>query len=45
MAPKDEDQVEAEAQETPGPMLDMSQANVKKMIAKAKARGSSHTTS
>ena len=39
MAPKDEEQVEPEAQETPGPMLDMSQASVKKMIAKAKARG------
>ena len=39
MAPKDEEQVEPEAQETPGPMLDMSQAGVKKMIAKAKAKG------
>jgi len=39
MAPKDDDQAEAEAPETPGPMLDLSQANVKKMIAKAKARG------
>jgi len=39
MAPKDEEQVEAEAQDTPGPILDMSQANVKKMVAKAKAKG------
>ena len=39
MAPKDEDQTETEATETPGPMLDMSQASVKKMIAKAKAKG------
>ncbi|MEM7670306.1 MAG: RNA polymerase sigma factor region1.1 domain-containing protein, partial [Pseudomonadota bacterium] len=39
MAPKDEDQTEAETSETPGPMLDMSQADVKKMIAKAKAKG------
>ncbi|MEM9139058.1 MAG: RNA polymerase sigma factor RpoD [Pseudomonadota bacterium] len=40
MAPKDEDQTnESEAAEAPGPMLDMSQADVKKMIAKAKARG------
>ncbi|MEM1274948.1 MAG: RNA polymerase sigma factor RpoD [Pseudomonadota bacterium] len=39
MAPKDEDQSEAETVENPGPMLDMSQADVKKMIAKAKAKG------
>ncbi|MEM9044880.1 MAG: sigma-70 family RNA polymerase sigma factor, partial [Pseudomonadota bacterium] len=39
MAPKDEDQAEAETVENPGPMLDMSQADVKKMIAKAKAKG------
>ncbi|MEL6477223.1 MAG: RNA polymerase sigma factor RpoD, partial [Pseudomonadota bacterium] len=39
MAPKDEDQQDAETQEAPGPMLDMSQADVKKMIAKAKAKG------
>ena len=39
MAPKDEDQTEAEATEANGPMLDMSQADVKKMIAKAKAKG------
>ncbi|MBY8975426.1 RNA polymerase sigma factor RpoD [Rhodobacteraceae bacterium NNCM2] len=39
MAPKDEDQTEAETTENPGPMLDMSQADVKKMIAKAKAKG------
>ncbi|MEM9371713.1 MAG: RNA polymerase sigma factor region1.1 domain-containing protein, partial [Pseudomonadota bacterium] len=39
MAPKDEDQTDAETTEAPGPMLDMSQADVKKMIAKAKAKG------
>ncbi|MGF1501919.1 MAG: RNA polymerase sigma factor RpoD [Paracoccaceae bacterium] len=39
MAPKDEDQTETETQEQPGPILDMSQASVKKMIAKAKAKG------
>ncbi|MEM8791517.1 MAG: RNA polymerase sigma factor RpoD [Pseudomonadota bacterium] len=39
MAPKDEEQAEAETVENPGPMLDMSQATVKKMIAKAKAKG------
>ncbi|GMG83900.1 RNA polymerase sigma factor RpoD [Paralimibaculum aggregatum] len=39
MAPKDEEQTESETTETQGPMLDMSQASVKKMIAKAKAKG------
>ncbi len=40
MAPKDEDQTnEAEGGENQGPMLDMSQATVKKMIATAKSRG------
>ncbi|MEM6932312.1 MAG: RNA polymerase sigma factor RpoD [Pseudomonadota bacterium] len=39
MAPKDEDQTDAETTEAPSPMLDMSQADVKKMIAKAKAKG------
>jgi RNA polymerase primary sigma factor len=39
MAPKDEEQSETEIQEPSGPMLDMSQAGVKKMIAKAKAKG------
>ena len=39
MAPKDEDQTENEAPESTGPMLDMSQADVKKMITKAKAKG------
>jgi RNA polymerase primary sigma factor len=39
MAPKDEEQTESETPEATGPMLDMSQASVKKMIAKAKARG------
>ncbi|MEM7060233.1 MAG: RNA polymerase sigma factor RpoD [Pseudomonadota bacterium] len=40
MAPKDEDQTnEAEAAEASGPMLDVSQADVKKMVAKAKTRG------
>ncbi|MEM0944803.1 MAG: RNA polymerase sigma factor region1.1 domain-containing protein, partial [Pseudomonadota bacterium] len=39
MAPKDEDQSENEATESSGPMLDMSQADVKKMIAKARAKG------
>ena len=38
MAPKDEDQTN-EAADAPGPMLDMSQADVKKMIAKAKSKG------
>ncbi len=37
MSPKDEDQPETEQTETSGPMLDMSQADVKKMVAKAKA--------
>lgn len=40
MAPKDETQTQdAENAESPGVMLDMSQADVKKMVAKAKARG------
>ncbi len=39
MSPKDEDQTETEQTEAPGPMLDMSQADVKKMITKAKAKG------
>ncbi|MEM0989024.1 MAG: RNA polymerase sigma factor RpoD [Pseudomonadota bacterium] len=40
MAPKDEDQTqETEASEGQSPMLDMSQADVKKMIAKAKSKG------
>ncbi|MGF1445661.1 MAG: RNA polymerase sigma factor RpoD [Pikeienuella sp.] len=39
MAPKDEEQTESETPEAAGPMLDMSQASVKKMIAKAKAKG------
>ncbi|MEL6219781.1 MAG: RNA polymerase sigma factor RpoD [Pseudomonadota bacterium] len=39
MAPKDEEQTEGETQEASGVMLDMSQASVKKMIAKAKAKG------
>ncbi|MEM1346380.1 MAG: RNA polymerase sigma factor region1.1 domain-containing protein, partial [Pseudomonadota bacterium] len=39
MAPKDEEQTEQETQESPGPMLDMTQAVIKKMIAKAKAKG------
>ncbi len=39
MSDKEEDQTEAEQTETSSPMLDMSQADVKKMIAKAKARG------
>ncbi|MEM6663598.1 MAG: RNA polymerase sigma factor RpoD, partial [Pseudomonadota bacterium] len=40
MAPKDEDQTQdGEATEATGPMLDMSQADVKKMIAKAKSKG------
>ncbi|MEM7499593.1 MAG: RNA polymerase sigma factor RpoD [Pseudomonadota bacterium] len=37
MAPKDEDQ--SEQQEGDGNLLDMSQADVKKMVAKAKAKG------
>ncbi|MEM6678601.1 MAG: RNA polymerase sigma factor region1.1 domain-containing protein, partial [Pseudomonadota bacterium] len=37
MAPKDEDQ--SEQQEGEGQLLDMSQADVKKMVAKAKAKG------
>ncbi|MEL6482399.1 MAG: RNA polymerase sigma factor region1.1 domain-containing protein, partial [Pseudomonadota bacterium] len=37
MAPKDEDQ--SEQQEGDGTLLDMSQADVKKMVAKAKAKG------
>ncbi|MEO0363382.1 MAG: RNA polymerase sigma factor region1.1 domain-containing protein, partial [Pseudomonadota bacterium] len=40
MAAKDVDETQSEEQrETPGPMLDMSQAAVKKMIAMAKAKG------
>jgi RNA polymerase primary sigma factor len=39
MSPKDEDQTETEQTESPGPMLDMSQADVKKMVTKAKAKG------
>ena len=39
MASKNEDRTEAEAAENPGPMLDMSQADIKKMIARAKAKG------
>ncbi len=39
MSPKDEDQTETEQTEASGPMLDMSQADVKKMVAKAKAKG------
>jgi len=39
MAPKDEEQTETEAQDPQNPMLDLSQATVKKMIAKAKSRG------
>ena len=39
MAPKEDDQTETETAEPQGPMLDMSQADVKKMITKAKAKG------
>jgi RNA polymerase primary sigma factor len=40
MASKDEEQTETEQTDGPaGPVLDMSQADVKRMIAKAKARG------
>ena len=40
MAAKDVDEQQTEEQrENPGPMLDMSQAAVKKMIAQAKAKG------
>ena len=39
MSPKDEDQTETEQTEAPSPMLDMSQADVKKMVTKAKAKG------
>jgi RNA polymerase primary sigma factor len=43
MSPKDEEQTETETEtertEASGPMLDMSQADVKKMVTKAKARG------
>ncbi|MEO1495261.1 MAG: RNA polymerase sigma factor RpoD [Pseudomonadota bacterium] len=40
MAPKDEDQTtDTDASEGQSPMLDMSQADVKKMVAKAKAKG------
>ncbi len=39
MSPKDGDQPETEQTEASGPMLDMSQADVKKMVTKAKAKG------
>ncbi|MDH3668386.1 MAG: RNA polymerase sigma factor RpoD [Paracoccaceae bacterium] len=39
MSPKDEDQTESEQTESQGAVLDMSQATVKKMVAKAKAKG------
>ncbi len=39
MSPKDEAQTETEQTEASGPMLDMSQADVKKMITKAKTKG------
>ncbi|MFQ5566818.1 MAG: sigma-70 family RNA polymerase sigma factor, partial [Paracoccaceae bacterium] len=39
MSPKDEDQTETEQTDAPSPMLDMSQADVKKMVTKAKAKG------
>ncbi len=39
MSPKDEDQTESEQTESQGAVLDMSQATVKKMVTKAKARG------
>jgi len=39
MAPKDEEQTETDGQDPQNAMLDLSQATVKKMIAKAKARG------
>ncbi len=38
MSPKYEDQTETKQTEAPGPMLDMSQADVKKMVTKVKAR-------
>jgi RNA polymerase primary sigma factor len=39
MSPKDEEQTENEQAEATGAMLDMSQADVKKMVTKAKAKG------
>ncbi|HSF96490.1 MAG TPA: RNA polymerase sigma factor RpoD [Thermohalobaculum sp.] len=41
MSPKDKDdeQTDNEQTETSGPMLDMSQADIKKMVARAKAKG------
>ena len=39
MSPKYEYQTETKQTEAPGPMLDMSQADVKKMVTKVKARG------
>jgi RNA polymerase primary sigma factor len=39
MAPKDEEQTDAQENEAQGPMLDMSQADIKRMVAKAKAKG------
>ncbi|MDT8344239.1 MAG: RNA polymerase sigma factor RpoD, partial [Thermohalobaculum sp.] len=39
MASKDEEQAETSEPEVQGPMLDMSQADIKRMVAKAKAKG------
>ena len=39
MSTKEDEQTETEQTETTSPMLDMSQADVKKMVAKAKAKG------
>ncbi|MCL5775760.1 RNA polymerase sigma factor RpoD [Limibaculum sp. FT325] len=39
MASKDEEQTETPETEVQGPMLDMSQADIKRMVAKAKAKG------
>jgi RNA polymerase primary sigma factor len=39
MSPKDDEQTETEQPESPGPMLDMSQADVKRMVSRAKAKG------
>ncbi|MBK0401123.1 RNA polymerase sigma factor RpoD [Limibaculum sp. M0105] len=39
MASKDEEQTETTETEVQGPMLDMSQADIKRMVAKAKAKG------
>jgi len=39
MSPKDENQSETEHSEGSGPMLDMSQADVKKMVTRAKTKG------